>query len=111
MDREAWQASVHGVAKSWTRLSNRTELTDINELSFGNPLGDLRLGMVVSRANHVFTGLKLSVPHHHFQGEEREGIETDFQSPLVNELIDHVYVTEPPLNSVERMGFRELLGW
>ena len=22
MDREAWQAVVHGVAKSWTRLSN-----------------------------------------------------------------------------------------
>ena len=25
MDREAWHAAVHGVAKSWTRLSNRTE--------------------------------------------------------------------------------------
>ena len=27
MDREAWPAAVHGVAKSRTRLSNRTELT------------------------------------------------------------------------------------
>ena len=26
MDREAWRAAVHGVAKSRTRLSNRTEL-------------------------------------------------------------------------------------
>ena len=26
MDREAWRAAVHGVAKSWTRLSNSTEL-------------------------------------------------------------------------------------
>jgi len=26
MDREAWQAAVHGVAKSQTRLSYRTEL-------------------------------------------------------------------------------------
>ena len=25
-DRDAWRAAVHGVAKSWTRLSNRTEL-------------------------------------------------------------------------------------
>ena len=26
MDREAWLAAVHGVAKSWTRLSDWTEL-------------------------------------------------------------------------------------
>ena len=25
-DREAWHATVHGVAKSWTRLSDRTTL-------------------------------------------------------------------------------------
>ena len=27
MDREAWRAAVHGVAKSWTRLSDWTELS------------------------------------------------------------------------------------
>ena len=27
MHREAWRAANHGVAKSWTRLSNRTELS------------------------------------------------------------------------------------
>ena len=26
MDREAWRAAIHGVAKSWIRLSDRTEL-------------------------------------------------------------------------------------
>ena len=28
MDREAWSVVVHGVAKSWTRLSDRTELSN-----------------------------------------------------------------------------------
>ena len=26
MDREAWHAAVHGITKSWTRLSDGTEL-------------------------------------------------------------------------------------
>ena len=32
VDREAWRAAIHGVAKSWTRLSDWTELncTDAN---------------------------------------------------------------------------------
>ena len=29
MDREVWRAAVQGVVKSWTRLSNWTELTDM----------------------------------------------------------------------------------
>ena len=29
MDREAWRAAIHGVAKSRTRLRDSTELTDI----------------------------------------------------------------------------------
>ena len=29
IDREAWRAAVHGVAKSWTRLGDWTELRDI----------------------------------------------------------------------------------
>ena len=26
MDREAWRAGIHGLARSWTRLSDLTEL-------------------------------------------------------------------------------------
>ena len=36
MDREAWRAEIHGVAKSWTRLSDWTELSlynTVNELT------------------------------------------------------------------------------
>ena len=34
MDREAWHAAVHGVAKNWTQLSDWTELRRIRE--YGN---------------------------------------------------------------------------
>ena len=30
MDREAWHAVIHGVAKSWTRLSGWTELNHVS---------------------------------------------------------------------------------
>ena len=33
MDREAWRAAIHGVAKSWTRLSDWTELNWTSEAS------------------------------------------------------------------------------
>ena len=32
MDRDAWRAEVHGVAKSWTRLSDWTELNRLEAL-------------------------------------------------------------------------------
>ena len=34
MAREAWCAAVHGVTKSWTRLSNRTELKTIRNVKY-----------------------------------------------------------------------------
>ena len=32
MDREAWRAAIHGVAKSWTQLSDCTELNRMLEV-------------------------------------------------------------------------------
>ena len=34
MDREAWRAAIHGVARSWTRLSEWTELKQLSTHSF-----------------------------------------------------------------------------
>ena len=34
MNRETWRAAVHGVAKSWTRLSNYTETDGLNIMIF-----------------------------------------------------------------------------
>ena len=35
MDREAWRAAVHGVAKSQTRLSSGNELIDLEQAKVG----------------------------------------------------------------------------
>ena len=32
LDRQPWRAAVHEVAKSWTRLSDWTELTELKTL-------------------------------------------------------------------------------
>ena len=33
MDREAWHAAVHGVAKSWTQLSDRMNCTELKVIN------------------------------------------------------------------------------
>ena len=38
MDREAWRAAIRGVAKSWTRLSNWTELNWMTNSAMNNNL-------------------------------------------------------------------------
>ena len=45
MDREAWHAAIHGVAKSWTRLSDWTEL---NWRRSKKPLADMTLSQKAS---------------------------------------------------------------
>ena len=47
MDREAWRAAIHGVAKSRTRLSDWTELNDAERL----PLCPFTAGLFVLLVN------------------------------------------------------------
>ena len=42
MDRGAWQATVHGVSKSWTRLNNFHSLTRSFKFRFNKNISDLR---------------------------------------------------------------------
>ena len=63
MDREAWHAAIHEVAKSWPRLSNWTELNwwwILHEESgcFCGPAGALQLGELSSRALNQIRAVK-----------------------------------------------------
>ena len=59
MDREAWHAAIHGVAKSWTRLSDWTEPMVAPFLILrGNSI----LLSLVTASLYVFTNSVFMVP-------------------------------------------------
>ena len=63
MDREAWHAAVHGVAKSWTRLNNEQQKMQLRpSASPGNEEQDKRQRR----------GLSPAKPINNFQGLEWE---------------------------------------
>ena len=57
MDMEAWHAAVRGVAKSWTRLSNWTELRVKNLWSSGKGKNNSESDWETSRAAQKLVGL------------------------------------------------------
>ena len=50
-DREAWHASVHGVTKSWTWLSDWTDCTDAEYVMTNAGLEEAQAGIRFSRRN------------------------------------------------------------
>ena len=52
MDREAWRAAIHGVTKSWTRLSDWTEL-NWNILDMGFYISNCNKKAMVSYKIHI----------------------------------------------------------
>jgi len=52
MDREAWDAAVHGVAKSWTQLLDVHRFSSCLEVAHG---------LVVKAAKEVFE--EINIPH------------------------------------------------
>ena len=55
MDREAWCAAFHGIAKSWTQWSNWTELNNI----YKEDLWKCQWGILDWKAQHANTHMKL----------------------------------------------------
>ena len=51
MDREAWRAAIYGVAKSWTRLSDWTELNDLEKSAV---MVNFSCNLTGSKSVHMF---------------------------------------------------------
>ena len=73
MDREAWRAAVHGVAKSWTWLSDWTDWSPIEQLnhhlfiisfSTGQNFGTASLSWFLAWSHKA--GIKISARQHSF---------------------------------------------
>jgi len=75
MDREAWRAAVHGVAKSWTQLSNWTEL-NWKEIKAECSLEGLMLKLKLQYFGHLIwrtDSLEKTLMQAKIEGKRRSG--------------------------------------
>ena len=65
MNREAWRTAVHGIAESWTQLSDWTELGRGGALSLlGAMVGDFQGWRGLAGCSRTFYDVGLSTGHH-----------------------------------------------
>ena len=104
MDREAWRAAIHGVAKSQTRLSNWTELNWDNENSFQELMGTngSRAGEAkcCSKQHKCFSGLKhcscVFLTHHSNRGTWQVAFHTGTWEPRLPPFQDYRVLAGSP---------------
>ena len=83
MDREAWHAAVHGVAKSWTWLSDWTELK-------GNKCHDLQFSSVTQLCPTLCNPVDCSTPGFSVHHQLLELIQSH-----VHQVVDAIQLSHP----------------
>ena len=118
MDREAWRAAVRGVEKSWTWLSNWTELTKINskwlkDLNIRQDIIKLleeNIGNTFSDINHINVFLSY---HKSYQCLSPEAIGKKQQQQQKLDLINFIsfYTAKKTINKrkIQPMHWRKYL--
>ena len=78
LDREAWRAAVHGVAKSGTQLSDWTELKSVKTLMMLSPLPNLSIVLLIQVFGHIIQAFVLYFPSTHPSPLMSEGFQETF---------------------------------
>ena len=111
MDREAWWAAVHGVSKSWTRLSDWTELCpSVVERDWASALlaSSYEGTCMLSRFSHVQLCVTLWTTAHRAalsKGSSRQENWSGLSCPLTGDLPDPGIEPAFPLSPALAVGF------
>ena len=86
MDREARPAAIHGVARSWTQLSNWTELNHVR-----NPWFDSNRGSKTLHGDRDYLSYQKVVSGHSLDIENKKKYKNDHVSKIISIFIVQTY--------------------